>query len=167
MLKCSNILMFLFPKWNWWKELKNLSYTELESATLSSISISRWRKGKSGNHLKIHWRLSMILKTSRKSVWSNTFWYVKVYIFSIFDSVSFLIKFVFFSAKSMDYLTLKRHNSIQNKINRKATPRFAPRPLIFKLPFYNLFIILITIYIFNWTKELLLKEQRCKFKIDE
>ena len=31
--------------------------------------------------LRIHWRLSMILKTSNKSVWSNAFWYVKVCVF--------------------------------------------------------------------------------------
>ena len=31
--------------------------------------------------LRIHWRLSTILKTSNKSVWSNVFWYVKVCIF--------------------------------------------------------------------------------------
>ena len=31
--------------------------------------------------LRIHWRLSTILKTSNKSGWSNAFWYVKVYIF--------------------------------------------------------------------------------------
>ena len=36
----------------------------------------------------------------------------------------------FGSTKSMDSLTLKRHNSFQN--NRKATYTFAPRPLIFK-----------------------------------
>ena len=34
--------------------------------------------------LRIHWRLSTILKTSIKSVWSNVFWHVKVYIFSKF-----------------------------------------------------------------------------------
>ena len=33
----------------------------------------------------------------------------------------------------MDSLTLKCHNSFQNKNNRKATDSFAPRPLIFKL----------------------------------
>ena len=33
----------------------------------------------------------------------------------------------------MDLLTLKRHNSLQNENNRKATHNFAPRPLIFKL----------------------------------
>ena len=33
----------------------------------------------------------------------------------------------------MDFLNLKRHNSFQNKNNRKATHSFAPRPLIFKL----------------------------------
>ena len=32
-------------------------------------------------HLRIHWRLSTIFKTSSKSVWSNVFWYVKIYIF--------------------------------------------------------------------------------------
>ena len=31
--------------------------------------------------LQIHWRLSTILETSNKSVWSNVFWYVKVCIF--------------------------------------------------------------------------------------
>ena len=31
--------------------------------------------------LRIHWRLSTIIKSSNKSVWSNGFWYVKVYIF--------------------------------------------------------------------------------------
>ena len=31
--------------------------------------------------LRIHWRLSTILKRSSKSVWSNVFWLVKVYIF--------------------------------------------------------------------------------------
>ena len=33
----------------------------------------------------------------------------------------------------MDSLTLKRHNSFQNKKKRKAKHSFAPRPLIFKL----------------------------------
>ena len=31
--------------------------------------------------LRIHWRLSTILKTRNKSVWSNVFWYVEVCIF--------------------------------------------------------------------------------------
>ena len=35
--------------------------------------------------------------------------------FSIFDSVSFLLKFTFIlQQKSVDYVTLKRHNSFQN-----------------------------------------------------
>ena len=45
---------------------------------------------------------------------------------------SFLLKF-FFSTKSMDSLTLKRHNSFKNKNNRKVTQVSAPKPLIFKL----------------------------------
>ena len=32
--------------------------------------------------LRTHWRLLKILKTGNKSVWSNSFWYMKVYIFS-------------------------------------------------------------------------------------
>ena len=39
----------------------------------------------------------------------------------------------FCSTKSMDCLTLKRHNSFQSKNNRKVTHGFAPRLLIFKL----------------------------------
>ena len=31
--------------------------------------------------LRIHWRLSTILETSNKGMWSNVFWYVKVCIF--------------------------------------------------------------------------------------
>ena len=33
----------------------------------------------------------------------------------------------------MKSLTLKRHNSFENQINRKATQSFGPRPLSFKL----------------------------------
>ena len=39
----------------------------------------------------------------------------------------------FCSTKFMDSLNLKHHNSFQNENNRKATHRFVPRPLIFKL----------------------------------
>ena len=53
--------------------------------------------------------------------------------FSIFDSDSFDLKFKwFFSTKSIDSLTLKRHNSFQNLNNKKATHSFDPRTLIFK-----------------------------------
>ena len=33
----------------------------------------------------------------------------------------------------MDSLALKRHNSFQNYISRKASYAFAPRPLVFQL----------------------------------
>ena len=33
------------------------------------------------SNLRTHWRLSTILKTSNKSMWSNVFWYAKVCIF--------------------------------------------------------------------------------------
>ena len=51
----------------------------------------------------------------------------------IIDSVSDLLNFIFCLAKIMNSLILKRHNSFQNKNDRKATYSFAPRPVIFKL----------------------------------
>ena len=50
----------------------------------------------------------------------------------------FLFRFVFiklniFVQQKADSPILKLHNFFQNKNNRKATHRFAPRPLIFKL----------------------------------
>ena len=53
--------------------------------------------------------------------------------FSILDSVSFLLNFIFCSTKSTNSLNLNRHNSFQNKNNTKATHSFAPRPLISQL----------------------------------
>ena len=35
-------------------------------------------------YLRIHWRLSTKLKTNSKGLWSNAFWYVKVYLFRKF-----------------------------------------------------------------------------------
>ena len=53
---------------------------------------------------------------------------------SIFDSVSFLLKFMFFiQQKRIDSLTPKRHNSSQNENDSKAVYSFAPTPPIFKL----------------------------------
>ena len=49
---------------------------------LGEISAQKFMVKNSINFiLRIHWRLSTILKTSNKSVWSNVFWYVKVCIF--------------------------------------------------------------------------------------
>ena len=45
----------------------------------------------------------------------------------------FIKRLHFCSIKCMASLTLKRHNSFQNQNNRKATQRFAPKPLILKL----------------------------------
>ena len=53
--------------------------------------------------------------------------------FSIFDSAWFLLKFIFLFNKKDGLFYLKRHNSFQNKNNRRATHGFAPRLLIFKL----------------------------------
>ena len=53
--------------------------------------------------------------------------------FSIFDSVSFLLKFIFLVQQNAWTLTLRRHNSFQNYNNGIATHRFAARPVIFNL----------------------------------
>ena len=49
---------------------------------LGEISAQKFMVKNSINFiLRIHWRLSTILKTSNKCVWSNVFWYAKVCIF--------------------------------------------------------------------------------------
>ena len=45
----------------------------------------------------------------------------------------FIKLYILFPIKSMDTLTLKRHNSFQNKNNRKVTNSFPSRFLTFKL----------------------------------
>ena len=40
---------------------------------------------------------------------------------SVFDSIYFFLKFIFFSSKCMGSLTLKHHNSFQNKIIENHT----------------------------------------------
>ena len=67
--------------------------------------------------------------------WSKRFISLKLCVrFSIFDfPFSFLVKFIFCPTKSIDSMTLKRHNSLQNKNNEKVTLSFTPTPLILKL----------------------------------
>ena len=66
--------------------------------------------------------------------WSKRFVSLKLQVaFSIFDSVSFLIKFIFLFNKMHGIFDFKTSNSFQNKNNRKITHSFAPRPPIFKL----------------------------------
>ena len=40
----------------------------------------------------MHWRLSTILKTSNKSVWSNVFKFVKVFILNVLNTLYIEIK---------------------------------------------------------------------------
>ena len=77
----------------------------------------------------------LILILNSYTSWNRSFISLKMWAgFSLFNSVLFLLKFIFFfQQKSIDPLTLKRHISFQNKNNRKAKHRFAPAPLIFKL----------------------------------
>ena len=73
---------------------------------------------------------NLLLTRNFYTSWSTRFISLKLCVgFSIFDSVSFLLKFIFCLTKSMDSLTLKRHNSFQNKNDRKGTLR----TLTFKL----------------------------------
>ena len=71
-------------------------------------------------------KLMIVLLLIRDSYmsWSTRFISLKVCVgFSIFDSVSFLLKFIF--------LFKKKHELFD--FNRKATHGFAPRPVTFKL----------------------------------
>ena len=66
--------------------------------------------------------------------WNTRFVFLKLCVeFSIFASVSFLLKFIFLFNKIHGLFDFKCHNSFQNQNNRKATHGFALRPLIFKL----------------------------------
>ena len=66
--------------------------------------------------------------------WSTRFVSLKLHVrFSIFDSVPFLLKYIFLFNKMHGLFDLKRHNSVQNENKRKAFHTFADRPLIFKL----------------------------------
>ena len=74
----------------------------------------------------------LLIRDSHMS-WNTKFISLKVCMgLSIFDSVSFLLKFTFLFKKSMESLTLKRHNSFQNQNNKNTTHSFASRPLTFK-----------------------------------
>ena len=64
--------------------------------------------------LRIHWRLSMILKTSNKSVWSNVFWYVEICIF---------LKCIQYTIHWDKTQMLKKNSS--DKINGKKMPSFS------------------------------------------
>ena len=60
--------------------------------------------------------------------WSKRFVSLELFVgFSIFDSVSLLLKFGFCATKSMDSLTLKHYNSSENWNNRKVRHTFGPR----------------------------------------
>ena len=67
----------------------DLSWKNSASSTdgITQSSVNYLRKIKSeyypdlSTQLRIHWRISTILITSKKSVWSNDFWHVK-YIYS-------------------------------------------------------------------------------------
>ena len=86
-------------------------------------------------------QLIIVLLLSRNSYMSWSTWSISLKLrvgFSVFDSTSFSLNFIYlfiylFFQQKADSLTLKRHNSFQNKSNRKATRSFARKPLIFKL----------------------------------
>ena len=61
---------------------------------------------------------------------SWTTWFISKIVCEIFH---FQFRQIFCLTKCMSSLTLKCHNSFQNKNNTKTTHRIAPRPLVFKL----------------------------------
>ena len=66
--------------------------------------------------------------------WTASFVFLKLWVgFSIFDSLSFLLKFIFLFNKIHGLFDFKPHNSFQNYNNRRNAHSFAPRSLIFKL----------------------------------
>ena len=72
--------MKFFPKPYWIPKLQkssigNMITTSGKQYVIKSLS------GKITAAFKIYWNLSTILKRSSKNVWSNVFWYVKIYIF--------------------------------------------------------------------------------------
>ena len=76
----------------------------------------------------------LLLILNPYKTWSTRFISLKLCVgFSIFDSVSFWLEFEFLFNKKHGLLTLKCHNSFQNKNDIKATHTFVPRPLTFKL----------------------------------
>ena len=86
--------------------------------------------------LRLHWRFSTILETSRKSVWSSVFWYVKVCIFWI------CIQYTIHWDKTQILKKL-----LTDKINEKKCPLF----FFFEL---QLMAVLLLIYhpYMSWNK---------------
>ena len=61
--------------------LKGFLYALWHGKTIRSKILTFFGSRSKLPYLKIQWRLSTILETSNKSVWSNIFWYVKICIF--------------------------------------------------------------------------------------
>ena len=61
--------------------LKGFLYALWHGKTIRSKILTFFGSRSKLPYLKIQWRLSTILETSNKSVWSNIFWYVRICIF--------------------------------------------------------------------------------------
>ena len=73
-----------FEELSCWIGCQNLQHCPEKSYWLSEFTtLTREKLKQPLFGLTIHWRLSTILKRSNKSISSNIFWYVKVYIFCI------------------------------------------------------------------------------------
>ena len=72
----------------WFTGNPNLSKKSLSTKYAMNIQLKSYSELIQKFSLRIHWRLSTILKTSNKIVWSNAFWYVKAYIFCKFIQYS-------------------------------------------------------------------------------
>ena len=116
--------------------------------------------------LRIHWRLSSILKTSNKSVWNNIFWYVKVCIFwkciqytINWDKTQMLKKFpldkingtkntLFFLLQAQTHHSFTYNLRIFYKLKR----RFHLSKTVWNFPFSILFFFFVLKLIFLFSK---------------
>ena len=80
------------------------------------------------SHQSVNFDLQFLHKLKLKVHLSKTVCEIFYFQFRL----TFIKIYSFVQQKARTLLTLKRHNSFQNKYNRKATHNFAPRPLIFK-----------------------------------
>ena len=140
--KVYDVMLFWYVKvCIFWKCIQyveiNIMYTLRQKVNVKKISFGqnkRYKKCTLFFFRELQLISVLLLICDSYMSWSTSLVFLKLWVgFSIFDSVSFLLKFIFFSTKCMDSLTLKHHTSFQNDNNKKSTHSFAPRRLIFKL----------------------------------
>ena len=131
---CPSDITGVISKFIWLKfrnSLENISYSTQIFKKNVSDKISALKKvlflSQARAHHSLIFNLQFLYELKHKADLSKTvcgifhFWFLLLFIK------------VYFFAQQNDYLTLRRHNSFQNKNKRKATHSFASRPLMFML----------------------------------